>query len=140
MEQTAQRRAMKQQNQGWIRLVLFFSLFTPLIVSLVIIILMQHTRAEVSETPPSSKSTSSEYVYVYVTPPSEETTEEETSSCWIVREHEGRIAVFNEDGTALAHWDVYVKALPKADQILLREGITVTSRQELYALMEDYGA
>lgn len=83
-------------------------------------------------------TTSPEYIYVYLEEEAQATIEQD--SLWIVREHKEKIGIFSSDGILLQVWDVYIKALPKADRQLLREGITVTSRQDLYALMADYGA
>ena len=87
---------------------------------------------------PNEPTVTEKYVYVYA---DKEETEETTAApqeSWIVREHERRIGIFSSDGTLLDALEIDTKTLPMADRILLREGITVRSRSELYALIEDY--
>ena len=82
-----------------------------------------------------------EYQYVYVTDSadsdsgSQGTTE---ASCWILREFEGQIGVFEPDGTLIQIIETYVKTLPKADRSMLEEGIYARSKQELRDLIEAY--
>lgn len=64
--------------------------------------------------------------------------ESKQSPQWIVREYEGKIGIFLTDGTLTAVLDTYVKTLPKADQMLLGEGIVVYTQSELNAVVEDY--
>ena len=78
------------------------------------------------------------YVYVYADPKEEDETSDIKEETWVVREHEQRIAIFSGDGRLLEELEIHTNTLPRADRSLLREGITVTSRSELYALIEDY--
>ena len=57
---------------------------------------------------------------------------------WTVREYEGRIGVFSDDGTLCRVVDVYVKTLPETDRRLLGEGIRITGEEKLRAILEDY--
>ena len=82
-----------------------------------------------------------EYIYVWATP---ETTVAEFESeppaqiLRIVREYNGRIGIFSEKDELLEVINVYTKTLPETDRRLLREGIIVTSEQELRGIIEDY--
>ena len=82
-----------------------------------------------------------EVVYVYLLEETETPTQEQTApsqTVWFVKEYNGKIGIFKEDGTLTEVLDTYVKTLPAADQSLLREGITVRSREALRSLIEDY--
>ena len=60
--------------------------------------------------------------------------------CYLVREHEGIIGVFNTDGELLYTVDVYIKTLPLSDRELLRQGIHAKDRSELLEILGDYNA
>ncbi len=83
-----------------------------------------------------------EYIYVYV--PKEENDEppslkpDAESTGWTLKEHQGRIGIFDTTGTLIQVIDTYVKTLPKADQSMLGEGIYADTEQELRSLIEDY--
>ena len=80
-------------------------------------------------------------VYIYVTEKAPSLpTEGSAPLGWTLRDYEGRIGVFDGGGRLCYLSEIYVKTLPKADRILLREGITVTSKQALDALIEDYSS
>lgn len=84
-----------------------------------------------------------EFIYVNVLSEStitESVTEEADNEVFIVKEYLSRIGIFNENGKLLDIIDIYTKTLPQADINLLREGIRVTSRKELNALIEDYSS
>ena len=83
-----------------------------------------------------------QYVYVEVTKESSATSEPENedNGFWIVKEHFGMIGIFDENGALTEVIEIYTKTLPETDRALLREGIKVTSRQSLDALIEDYGS
>lgn len=92
---------------------------------------------QVSTLTPAQKT---EYVYVSedtqnspvdISDPSEE-------SGWIVKEHMGKIGIFTKNGTLLQILDTYVKTLPKADQILLGEGLEIETQADLNAIIQDY--
>ena len=55
-----------------------------------------------------------------------------------MREYEGRIAVFNSDGTIQKIYEVNVALLPEYDQKLLQNGISIIGEDELRARIEDY--
>ncbi len=81
--------------------------------------------------------------YVYVNAQKEAITtesgiEDEDIRIWIVKEYFEQIGVFNEDGELVRMIEIYVKTLPEADRILLREGIKLNSDKALEALIEDY--
>ena len=87
--------------------------------------------------------TVTEKIFVWASPPQTDhecdtekaPTEERV---WIIREYEGRIGIFSEDGALLDVIDIYTKTLPETDKNLLREGIRITSEQALRAIIEDY--
>ena len=81
------------------------------------------------------------YVYVVASENEDELYQKENEDVlYTVKEYFGKIGVFDEDGVLVNMIEVYTKTLPKADRILLREGITVTSKQALDALIEDYSS
>ncbi len=57
---------------------------------------------------------------------------------YLMREHEGQVAVFNEDGTIYRVFEVSVALLPEYDQILLKNGIEIAGEEQLRARIEDY--
>lgn len=57
---------------------------------------------------------------------------------YTVRELDGRIGIYGEDGTLLRTVNVSVATLPRADREQLAVGITLTSRDELEALILDF--
>lgn len=88
---------------------------------------------------PSKKE--SEWVYIYLSQDENtdrEGTSSDTSSGRILRTHEGRIGIFHENGSLVEILDIQIKTLPKADQILLEEGIYAADQSTLHALIEDY--
>ena len=108
-----------------------------LIVMCISIIAVWHRTAKLPSTPAETTRSDSEYVYVYVPQGElEESTEE--AYFWYVREYEEKIGIFSHEGVLLEVLDVYTHTLPKADQSMLREGITVYTREDLYSLIEDY--
>lgn len=73
----------------------------------------------------------------------ENTTDEELpvnadTERFTIREYEGKIAIFTEDGRML-HWlDVDLSLLPKNEREALAEGIEVKSRASLLSYLQDY--
>ena len=63
---------------------------------------------------------------------------EEKALRYTVREYEGHIGVFREDGTLKSEINTLVALLPEADQEKLRKGIVVNTEEELILLMESY--
>lgn len=57
---------------------------------------------------------------------------------YIMREHEGQVAVFNGDGTLRKIYEVNVSLLPEYDQKLLENGIEILGEEELRSRIEDY--
>ena len=81
------------------------------------------------------------YVYVEVTsyiPSTNVSTHE--STLYIAKEYLGQIGIFDTEGRLLDTIEIYTKTLPKADRILLKEGIRLSSKKELEALIEDYSS
>ena len=84
---------------------------------------------------------SKHYIYVESSPTPSITPDspsKEEAEGWIVKEYEGKIGIFQADGTLIYTIDTYVKTLPEADRRLLGEGLTVQTRSELNAIIEDY--
>ena len=57
---------------------------------------------------------------------------------YIMREYEGKLAVFNDDGTVYKIYEINVELLPEYDQKILKKGIQITGEEELRARVEDY--
>ena len=58
---------------------------------------------------------------------------------YVVRAHEGRIAVFEGSGSApLYTIDTPLSRLPESDRLLLEEGIPAESIADAYRIIEDY--
>ena len=60
--------------------------------------------------------------------------------CFIVRQHEGIIGVFADDGELLYTVEIYIKTLPLSDRELLRQGIHAEGKAELLEILGDYNA
>ena len=57
---------------------------------------------------------------------------------YTISEYQGKVAVFdNKSKLPLNIFDTYVATLPQHDRALLKEGITVTSTDELQRIIED---
>ena len=127
------------ENKHLRHVVILYAICTPMLLALTLWLFwgFNNTPSEHNEIPTVKPEREYIYVYTEIEPEEENTETEETT--WVVREHEEKIGIFSEDGVLLRVVDVYTKTLPKADRVLLREGIAVSSRQDLYALMEDFG-
>ena len=64
----------------------------------------------------------------------------EDKSHYYVKEHNGKIAVFLNDGTSPIYTldSPYVRDLPKYDQNLLQKGIFAESNTKLLEILQDY--
>ena len=92
-----------------------------------------------------------EYVYITASTESEETTVSESTEetiavaesvfeTLIVKEHLGKIGIFNSEGEAIHIIDVYTKTLPEADRRLLEEGFEITNEKQLASIIQDYSS
>lgn len=64
---------------------------------------------------------------------------ENESNIYIVKEYNGKIAVFNENmDKPVKTTDSSVDALPEIDRALIKKGIRVEDKAELRKLLEDY--
>ena len=127
---------MKQNARKTTAILVMYSLLMLTMMGIAVFVLAKRTNVPPTVLP-NGEETKEKYVYVYIEP--EDTTPQtEEEAGWIVKEYEKRIGIFSADGELLECLEIYTKTLPKADQGLLREGITVTTRSELYALIEDY--
>ena len=126
---------MKKRAGGMTAILLVYSLLMLAMMGLTVWILSKRsTPAFIEKSDPEIQE---KYVYVYVKP-DEDTTGTAEEEIWVVKEHESRIGIFSANGELLELLEIQTKTLPIADQGLLREGITVTNRSALYALIEDY--
>ena len=57
-----------------------------------------------------------------------------------IRETNGRVAIYTADGYLIRLLDLSTDTLPSADRLALQQGIYLSSRKEVLALMEDFGA
>lgn len=84
--------------------------------------------------------THTDHVYVYLE--TDEASVSETTSnaplSFTAREFEGVIGIFDSNEKLIQIIEVYTNTLPEADRRLLREGIKINSKRELYSLIEDY--
>ena len=128
---------MKQQMREKTAILLIYSLLMLSMMIVTVFALIRRTPAITATEPQPITKSIKEYVYVY-----EETESTQTQpieeEIFIVKECESKIGIFTEEGVLLELLEVYTKTLPQADQGLLREGIVVTTRSALYALIEDY--
>ena len=79
--------------------------------------------------------------YVYVVKDEQKETESERTDkekVYAVREHMGKIGIFDKDGMLINVLDVYVKTLPEADKRMLEEGFEIVGEKQLNAIIEDY--
>ncbi len=128
---------MKKENRGMTAILAIYSFLMLCIMGITVFLLAKRT-ATVTVDEPETEPTQEQYIYVYAEPNDETTVADEEKPIWVVREHEKKVGIFSRDGVLLELLEVYTNTLPKADQKILREGITVTSRSDLYALIEDY--
>ena len=59
---------------------------------------------------------------------------------YTVTDVDGFIAVLDQNGVLLKMTDIRIKMLPASDRELLKEGIRVSGREELYEILSDYDA
>lgn len=57
---------------------------------------------------------------------------------FILKEYEGCIGIFDNDGVLIDVIDIQIKSLPETDRNMLRTGIYAFSKNELMSLIEDY--
>ena len=67
-----------------------------------------------------------------------DTTVDSVHDVFYLREANGRIGIFTEQGYPIRMLTVDVATLPEVDRLALSDGICVTSLSELIALIEDY--
>ena len=58
-------------------------------------------------------------------------------NCYVLKEYNGKIGVF-ENESLIYTLDTFVFTLPLNDKKLLRDGIEVSTKEELYDLLEEY--
>ena len=63
----------------------------------------------------------------------------EAAPIYLLADTEGKIGIYkNDDQNPVYILDVLVSTLPKSDRAMLKEGITVSSFEELVMLVQDY--
>ena len=66
-------------------------------------------------------------------------TSDNKSVYYTVKEYDGHIAIFINDETQPQNiFDSYVSTLPEKDRERLKKGITVSNKEELQRIIEDY--
>ncbi len=136
---------MKQQKEiskkAW-RFTIVYAICLLVLFSATVFILLQSLR----QSKETKREGETKEIYVYLpqedsAPESEAESDskgEEKKEEYLVREYRGQIGVFSADGTLLEILDTYVKTLPEADRVLLGEGISIKTKEELNSLIEDY--
>ena len=103
---------------------------------LVCIVYLYYIKSKIA---PTKTIYEKQYVYVEVSQTTPETTQiDSPCSVWLVKEYFGQIGVFDDSGSLISVIEIYTKTLPETDRNLLREGISVNSREALESLIEDY--
>ena len=70
-----------------------------------------------------------------------ETTPSEPEVIFILGESEGRLAILSADGQIVYEtFNVHINTLPPLDRDMLREGIRITTTEELSSLLEDFSS
>ncbi len=128
---------MKKERSGITLMILGYSL-AMLLIMVCTIFLMEKRWAKLTADAPSRETVTEKYVYVYQDSTEIKTDPPAEDHAWIVKEHDKKIGIFSANGALLRVLDIYTNTLPTTDQRLLREGITVTTQSDLYALIEDY--
>lgn len=67
----------------------------------------------------------------------EENNVENEKTTYILKEYNGKIGIFENDALIYT-LDTYVFTLPENDKKLLKDGISVSTKEELYELLEEY--
>ena len=124
------------------KLITLFGTYSAILL-IIIVIAITTVISKLPKSPEHITETFIETEYVYVNAgyfPEMTKAESSTSEngIFIVKEYENKIGIFNESGELIEVIDVYTKTLPNTDQRLLEEGITIYSRSELNAIIEDY--
>ncbi len=63
---------------------------------------------------------------------------EKTNTSFVLKEHEGKVAVFDMEENLLQTTSIPVNSLPELDKALLKGGIDIESETELKKALEDY--
>ena len=124
---------MKQQKLYI--LCAIFSLIVLTIISTLTFSFILHAKQKDSIPTLSDHDT----IYVYVSTEAEDNTASEyIEDAYLIKEYNEKIGIFDKYGTLIQVIDVYIKALPKNDQVELLEGFWVSSEKELYSIIEAY--
>ena len=131
---------MKRSNGNKVNSVLKLTVIYAVLMLIILVasLFFAFRSADKGEAVTVEKHVQTEYVYIVKDELQEDATETSGVKLYTVREHMGKIGVFEEDGTLYKVIDVYVKNLPEADKRLLGEGFWVEGDKELNAVIEDY--
>ena len=66
-------------------------------------------------------------------------TQKADESLYILQERNGCIGVYTPDGTLVQEVDIPLLSLPPADRRMLSQGIPLSSEEDLWAILQDYG-
>ena len=116
---------MEQENKDkyYIKPILIFSII--LIISLSFFYMLTAKKIEKSQNEQEQNND---------IPAFEETNPE---TIYLIKDFNGKIGIFENDALIYT-LDVYIFSLPQKDQKLLSEGISVSSKEELYEIIEEY--
>ena len=59
---------------------------------------------------------------------------------YLIKDLDGFIVILDKEGEIVKVTDIQTKTLPASDRELLKNGITVSDREELYEVLSDYDA
>ena len=131
------------KNNKPIILMLLYAIALLLILIVCVFVLMSKEK-EIEVVTETVTETKTEYIYIEVpnetvdiyAPSDQETLE--TNEEYFIKEYDGRIGIFDANGTLVEMIDVYTKTLPEADKLLLKEGFKVIGKKALSSIKEDY--
>jgi hypothetical protein len=75
---------------------------------------------------------------IQISTPSPVTKTLNQKSGYVIREHNGKVAVFYHDGRLFKAYDVLVSTLPEYDKTQLKQGVYAETFQKMRSLIEDY--
>ena len=143
---------MKRRSKRDTGILAFTALYSVMMIFVLAATVFVLSHDKLKSTEVTKYVVETEYVYITASAQSEETTtfestEEETIAVaesvfetLIVKEHLGKIGIFNSEGEAIHIIDVYTKTLPEADRRLLEEGFEITNEKQLASIIQDYSS
>lgn len=131
---------MKSANNKINLILKITAIYAILMIAILVISLwFVFNSRDINEVIIEESSIQTEYVYVVKDEIKDtEPQEMDTDKIYTVREHMGRIGIFDESGTLIMTLEVYVRTLPEADKRMLEEGFEIVGEKQLNAIIEDY--